>query len=64
MADAPAPDGSGEAGTGQRGHGAPDRRTTIDLLRAERGEPERRKLPRFELPRRAADDEPPQEQAS
>jgi hypothetical protein len=30
-----------------RDHDGPDRRKLVDLLRAERGEPERRKLPRF-----------------
>jgi hypothetical protein len=66
MADPSAHDSSGESGSDQTrdyGQGEPDRRKTVDLLRVERGEPERRKLPRFELPRQARDREPPQEQA-
>jgi hypothetical protein len=41
-----------------RSHDGPDRRKLVDLLRAERGEPERRKLPRFGDPVVVADDQP------
>lgn len=42
MADSSADDVHSETGTPRE----PDRRRTIDLIRVERGEPERRKLPR------------------
>ncbi len=43
------------------GHDGPDRRRTIDLVRVERGEPERRRLPyrTDATDRRRAADEPP-----
>ncbi len=37
-----------------------DRRRTIDLVRVERGEPERRQLPRFPGPRNGDEDKPPE----
>lgn len=46
MADSSADDARSETGESQQ----PDRRRTIDLIRVERGEPERRKLPRRPLP--------------
>jgi hypothetical protein len=42
MADSSADDARSETGASHQ----PDRRRTIDLIRVERGEPERRKLPR------------------
>jgi hypothetical protein len=36
-----------------------ERRRTIDLVRVERGEPERRRLPKFPDPRGHNDDTPP-----
>jgi hypothetical protein len=36
-----------------------ERRRTIDLVRVERGEPERRRLPKFPDPRGQKDDTPP-----
>lgn len=42
MADSSADDARSETGVSHQ----PDRRRTIDLIRVERGEPERRKLPR------------------
>ena len=46
MADSSADDARSETGASPQ----PDRRRTIDLVRVERGEPERRKLPRRPLP--------------
>ncbi|HEX4430274.1 MAG TPA: hypothetical protein VHZ96_13490 [Frankiaceae bacterium] len=46
MADSSADDARSETGASHQ----PDRRRTIDLIRAERGEPERRNLPRRPLP--------------
>ncbi len=46
MADSSADDARSETGASHQ----PDRRRTIDLIRVERGEPERRKLPRRPLP--------------
>jgi hypothetical protein len=43
MADSSADDARSETGASHQ----PDRRRTIDLLRVERGEPERRKLRRW-----------------
>ncbi len=41
------------------GDQVPDRRKTIDLVRHERGEPERRKLPRFPDPAASGEGSPP-----
>jgi hypothetical protein len=46
MADSSADDARSETDASDK----PDRRSTIDLIRVERGEPERRKLPRRPLP--------------
>ena len=46
MADSSADDARSEPGASEQ----PDRRNTIDLLRVERGEPERRKLRRWTPP--------------
>jgi len=46
MADSSADDARSETEASHQ----PDRRHTIDLIRVERGEPERRKLPRRPLP--------------
>jgi hypothetical protein len=46
MADSSADDARSETGASHQ----TDRRRTIDLIRVERGEPERRKLPRRPLP--------------
>jgi hypothetical protein len=46
MADSSADDARSETGASHQ----PDRRRTIDLIRVERGEPERRNLPRRPLP--------------
>jgi hypothetical protein len=45
MADSSADDARSETGASHQ----PDRRRTIDLIRVERGEPERRNLPRRPL---------------
>jgi hypothetical protein len=46
MADSSPDDARSESGASYQ----PDRRHTIDLIRVERGEPERRRLPRRPLP--------------
>ena len=54
MADSSADDGRREP-SGQR----PDRRRTIDLVRVERGEPERRKLRRWPAPEPSVEPDKP-----
>jgi hypothetical protein len=55
MADSSADDARNETG----GSHQPDRRSTIDLLRVERGEPERRKLRRWSPPDLSVEPEKP-----
>jgi hypothetical protein len=54
MADSSADDARSETGASK-----PDRRSTIDLLRVERGEPERRKLRRWSPPDLSVEPEKP-----
>jgi hypothetical protein len=55
MADSSADNARSETG----GSETPDRRNTIDLLRVERGEPERRKLRRWSPPDISVEPEKP-----
>ena len=50
---------SGDIPSAPGGHPGPDRRKTIDLVRHERGEPERRNLPRYPDPRTSGEGSPP-----
>ena len=49
----------GQVPSAPGGHQGPDRRKTIDLVRHERGEPERRKLPHYPDPRTGGEGSPP-----
>jgi hypothetical protein len=55
MADSSADNAPSETGASHQ----PDRRSTIDLLRVERGEPERRKLRRWSPPDISVEPEKP-----
>jgi hypothetical protein len=57
MSEAASDGGRGETNEERR---AAERRRTIDLVRVERGEPERRRLPRFPDPRGQDDETPPE----
>jgi hypothetical protein len=55
MADSSADDARSETGASYQ----PDRRHTIDLIRVERGEPERRRLPRRPSPGLSVENDDP-----
>jgi hypothetical protein len=57
MSEAASEDGRGRESAAERAES--ERRRTIDLVRAERGEPERRRLPKFPDPRGHTDETPP-----